>query len=242
MKMCPLNLLLLAVVAGVTLADRPEDPLCESKGCPSDKPCRVLTECSLHGLCTLKAECLENPPKWSHTGVCQIGQPILNLRNGSWEDTRCYSSSPCPDGTYCNTELQDTYATCCRSDPTNAIKPGQCPTYRDPNPDTFFCVDTCQRDGDCRFDYKCCETGCRRECIPARNATACQNKKCPEGEYCLTPAEPECNNNGVCFSDGDCVSCPPICRMYCQNGFQRDSRGCHICKCKPRRKNYEVIQ
>uniref|UniRef100_A0A0B7A2I8 WAP domain-containing protein n=1 Tax=Arion vulgaris TaxID=1028688 RepID=A0A0B7A2I8_9EUPU len=230
------TILLLALSVGATLAQySEEDSLCVQEGCPSNTTCRVVTECPTPLSCTLRALCMESPPRWSHTGVCYIGQPILTMRNGSWEDTQCGPGSPCPNSTYCNIELMDTYATCCRSDPTNVVKPGQCPVSTDS--DTSYCSDSCNNDGDCRHNSKCCQTGCRRQCLHPAVENTCQTKTCPEDTYCLTPDMSPCTGTGQCYNVGDCIPCGPLCRMECHHGFETDSRGCPICECKHPCKN-----
>ena len=48
--------------------------------------------------------------------------------------------------------------------PEKPVKEGVCPAGT--NTDRFFCVDTCNNDGDCRHVDKCCQNGCRKECTP----------------------------------------------------------------------------
>ncbi|BFZ02736.1 hypothetical protein BsWGS_05775 [Bradybaena similaris] len=227
-----MKVLILAFCVCIALATNVEDPLCVLEGCPSNKPCRVVTECLTPGVCSLRALCMDNLPQWSHTGVCQIGQPILTMRDGAWGDTYCGPSLPCPNTTYCNTELMDTYATCCRSDPANTVKPGNCPAIT--NNDTSYCSDECNNDGDCRNDYKCCSLGCRRSCIPPEvKDTSCQTKECPKGTYCLTKEMPSCTTPDACYNVGDCVPCGPRCKRACPGDFEKDARGCPKCLCKP---------
>ncbi|CAG5125344.1 unnamed protein product [Candidula unifasciata] len=228
-----MKVLLMAICVCVALAQRAEDPLCVQKGCPRNKTCRVVKDCATPRACSLKALCLTNPPQFSHTGVCQVGQPILEKEGRSWADSKCGPTFPCPDTTYCNTELQDTYSTCCRSDPDNPVKNGTCPAST--RNDTFYCVDTCNNDGDCRGDDKCCQDGCARSCRTPLN-NVCQTKTCPENSYCLTPEMNPCTSATVCYKVGDCVPCGPVCYIQCPNGFVKDPKGCPTCVCKSTRK------
>ncbi|GFR62195.1 hypothetical protein ElyMa_005449100 [Elysia marginata] len=113
-------LLMLTVLVGsgclVESRQRFPDPRCVSRRCPAGTTCRVVNRCSTPVSCRLVAECLANPP-YSHQGVCKIGAPILIQVNGTLRDTQCGPGLFCPGGTYCNSLLQDTYATCCLSDP-----------------------------------------------------------------------------------------------------------------------------
>ncbi|KAH9498510.1 hypothetical protein Btru_006831, partial [Bulinus truncatus] len=224
-------LLLFSVVALVVA--KLEDPLCVAKGCPQSTVCRVVQEC-VQGVvpCTMRAECLEAPPKFSHVGVCQIGDPVLVLVDGIWDDTRCGPSLPCPIGAYCNTDLADTYATCCRSDPASPVKQGKCPNVADT--DRFFCVDTCSNDGDCRHGDKCCHSGCSKRCHMAQLDDPCDNKTCVLGKFCLRPSMPRCQGPGRCWEIGDCIPCPLIrnCPLKCPQGFSTDNKGCPKCQCK----------
>ncbi|KAK3765543.1 hypothetical protein RRG08_052336 [Elysia crispata] len=113
--------------------------------------------------CKLEVICLDHPLKDSHTGVCSVGDPILSLYSRGLRDLMCSPSSPCPIGAYCNTELKDIYSTCCMSDPEAPVKPWTCPANTFTGDD--FCLDTCMNDGDCRFNQKCCEQGCKRDCV-----------------------------------------------------------------------------
>ncbi|KAK3738611.1 hypothetical protein RRG08_040269 [Elysia crispata] len=167
-------LFVLLVVGGSNLVEsrrRQQDPRCITRGCPSGTTCRVVTRCPTPMSCDLVAECLATPPAHSHVGVCRIGDPILIEMNGRLRDTYCGPRLHCPDGTYCNTRLMDTYSTCCLSDPAGPVKPGRCPF----NIYVFggrSCFHTCNNDGDCLGSRKCCPDGCGSSCLPARRTAA----------------------------------------------------------------------
>ncbi|GFS18454.1 hypothetical protein ElyMa_005006800 [Elysia marginata] len=130
-----------------------------------------------------------------------VGDPILEPQGTGLHDLTCGTTLPCPNGTYCNTDLMDTYATCCVSDTDPPVKNWTCP------PNTFtddeFCLDTCNNDGDCRHTEKCCEHGCNRECM--HRPDPCETKKCPSRSYCQREDMPPCPLPGQCPTPGDCV-------------------------------------
>ncbi|CAL1527172.1 unnamed protein product [Lymnaea stagnalis] len=229
MDPCFIVLLLLVADTVATV----EDPLCVAKNCSPVTVCRVVTECHQNASCQPTAQCLDNPPRFSHVGVCQIGEPILVMTNGFLDDTRCGPTLPCPTGAYCNTELMDTYSTCCRSDPAKPVRQGQCPPSTGPKDP--YCIDTCGNDGDCRYSHeKCCPIDGCLQCGPPTVPDPCKTKNCPLGKYCLGPDMPKCHGPGVCWEVGDCVPCRSIssCSMNCRHGYDTDANGCRVCQCK----------
>ncbi|KAK3739486.1 hypothetical protein RRG08_065909, partial [Elysia crispata] len=215
----------LCVVAG---QERKPDPRCIQKNCTAGTTCRIVKSCPSGQACKLEAQCLENPLKDSHTGVCLVGDPILVLQNGRLTDLTCGPQSPCPIGAYCNTELMDTYSTCCMSDPEAPVKPWTCPANTFTGDD--FCLDTCMNDGDCRYDAKCCEHGCNMECV--HQPDICDTKQCPPGSFCHRKGMPSCTAPGQCHKEGDCIDCPPLCEIFCKHGNVLDPNGCPTCLCK----------
>ncbi|RUS71751.1 hypothetical protein EGW08_020482 [Elysia chlorotica] len=220
------------IVAGlcVVSAQPKPDPRCIEKNCAAGTTCRIVKTCSPPSTsCVLEPQCLANPPKDGHRGVCIIGEPILVQKLDRLRDLTCGPSSPCPMGAYCNTDLMDTYAMCCMSDPVPPVRNWTCPanTYTDDD----FCLDTCNNDGDCRHDAKCCEHGCNKECLHPPDI--CEIKKCPSNSYCQRKDFPRCSAPGECHSEGDCVPCPPVCEIFCQHGNVLDPNGCKSCLCKP---------
>lgn len=205
------------------------DPRCAAKNCPPNTTCRFVKICPTPQSCSLEPQCLESPPSDSHTGVCVMGDPVLVQNGQRLRDLTCGPRTPCLNGSYCNTELQDTYATCCMSDPEPVVKGWSCP------PNTYtgddFCLDTCIHDGDCRDNDKCCSSGCNVECIPQPDP--CNYKTCPKNTYCQAANMPPCEAPGKCHTPGDCVACPPVCEMYCMHGNVLDPNGCPTCLCKP---------
>ncbi|GFO21758.1 antistasin/wap-like serine protease inhibitor [Plakobranchus ocellatus] len=223
--------LFMIILICFTGAVKKPDPRCVAKDCPTNTTCRVVKTCtgsSRSHFCFLEARCLDKPPESSQTFRCTFGDPILEMRLGTLQDTTCHPGSPCIDGSYCNTELADTYATCCLSDPHKPVKPGFCPAVKAHK--DHFCVDMCQNDGDCRWDYKCCNRGCDKACMqPATSGKdPCDSKKCPYQTYCLRPGQ---NCSWPCGKVGECVSCPPVCYIGCIYGNVKDSNGCEICEC-----------
>ncbi|GFO09863.1 anosmin-1 [Plakobranchus ocellatus] len=105
-----------------------------------------------------------NPPEdLQFEGICLIGYPVVVESIGEFKNTFCGPNLNCPNQTYCNTRLLDTYSTCCLSDPENPVKPGNC-TASQRGSDTY-CLIACNNDGDCTGNKKCCQKGCSRECI-----------------------------------------------------------------------------
>lgn len=159
-------LFVFAVVSSCGLVEsrRTPDPRCVFRPCPPGKACRVFTRCPNPIVCNLVAECVD-PPAMGHPSVCDIGDPILIEMRSGVRDTRCGPRLHCPDGTYCNNRLQDTYSTCCLSDPTAPVKPGECPSNVYPFGQRN-CFSTCNNDGDCPYTRKCCPRGCGFSCVP----------------------------------------------------------------------------
>ena len=94
------------------------------------------------------------------------------------------------------------------------------------------CLDECRTDRECRDDHTC-EDG---RCVPS----------VPDECLCPENFEPVCGIDGRTYSNacfarceevavdymGSCVTCEPVaCTLFCENGFQRDDRGCDICMC-----------
>ncbi|GFR62200.1 waprin-Phi3 [Elysia marginata] len=142
------------------------DPRCVSRGCPADTTCRVVYRCPTPASCYLVAECLDEPPYWSQTGLCKYGDPIvIELSRGKYRDTQCgHRLRDCPNSTYCNDLLSGFYSTCCLSDPVAPVKPGKCPRNSYPF-DKQDCTAYCLNDGDCLGDEKCCRAGCDSRCF-----------------------------------------------------------------------------
>ncbi|GFN80693.1 wap four-disulfide core domain protein 18 [Plakobranchus ocellatus] len=92
--------------------------------------------------------------------------------NGELRNTRCGPNLHCPDDTYCNTLLMDTYSTCCLSHPEAPVKPGSCPASEPAYFSNSVCFNTCNNDGDCRGHRKCCQTGCSRQCLAPQRVLA----------------------------------------------------------------------
>ncbi|GFN86201.1 wap four-disulfide core domain protein 3 [Plakobranchus ocellatus] len=204
-----------------TPRDVPERyPLPARQDCPENTTCRVKACCSAISpdVCIFDVLCLEKPPKLSHTGICSFGDPILVMRNDTLQDIHCGPRSPCPKGTYCNTELMDTYSTCCLSDPNKPVKPGVCPTSKNASKD--FCVDTCKNDGDCSLNNKCCDNGCKKECLPPKLDNDRDEKDKP-----VKPGVCPTSNNAskdfcvdTCKNDGDCR----LNDKCCDNGCKKE--------------------
>ncbi|RUS76931.1 hypothetical protein EGW08_015304 [Elysia chlorotica] len=161
-------LLMLLVVVGSNLVESRgtrQDPRC------IEQPLRATPTSYANIVSKLKGFRKEhvlrqpNPPAHSHVGACDIGDPILIEMNGALRDTHCGPRLHCPDATYCNTRLMDTYSTCCLSDPTGPVKDGNCPfnIYIFGRRDCFH---TCNNDGDCQGTRKCCPSGCGSSCLP----------------------------------------------------------------------------
>ncbi len=77
------------------------------------------------------------------------------------------------------------------------------------------------------------EMGCLYgwECIiqPECPAITMEMIVCEEGQQPVAV-----HDDKGCQIGWECVElpCPPMCAMYCENGFQTDDRGCAICSCK----------
>ncbi|XP_005106735.1 zonadhesin-like [Aplysia californica] len=177
----------------------------------------------------------------SHDGILQRFRCVLDevcKRNGyqeallnnlsphydKFQEWKCMGPgafSECPSGSVCVDDGKDG-GTCCLGQPTYD-RPGSCPVN-----DLDACAGrSCDSDGECPGQEKCCDGDCGRRCIKPVHVTSCDNI-CPDGLVCAATSRPktDCPEND-CEPVHKCVPPPGDAQTcgnaQCRAGFKCES-------------------